>query len=162
MPLSRIVGGGEREAVGAAFDHARERIRKRHARRAAKRHVEGQPLAVPDAGESRPVDRAHVGGAEKRRAIAPCRADGDPGIAPHVVAEFVRDDEQRFVRREFVDQRIGERDTLGTEHAGDERIRLLRLAAHVEAEDLRVADAVSRRERSDPSLRGRPRAVRTC
>jgi len=49
------------------------------------------------------------------------------------VSELVRDDEQGLVVGERVDQRVGEDDALGPEDAGDESVRLLRLAAHVEA-----------------------------
>ena len=164
-PLGGIVRGGEGEAIGAPFDHARERVGDRHAGQLSDRHVEREAhrraRRSPDVAPGRAAHR-RVADEQRQRGERRAERDRDPRIAFDVVSEFVRHDEQRFVVGEFIEQRIGDRDAFGAEHAGHERVGFLRLTAHVEAQDRRAADAVARGERADALLRARLRAECIC
>ncbi len=79
----------------------------------------------------------------KKSTVARSCADADepPRVAIDVVAELVRDDELRLVLGEGRDQRVAEHDAMRAADAGDERVGLARLAAHVHPKNRRVADA---------------------
>ena len=76
------------------------------------------------------------------------RADRSPRILVDVVPELVRDDELGLVVGECLDERIAEHDPMRAADAGDEGVRLARLAGSCPSQNLGVADAEAARERA--------------
>jgi len=68
------------------------------------------------------------------------------------VPKFVGDHKLDFIGCKGFDERIAEHDTVGAEHAGNVRVGLLRLTAHIHAQNVDVIHAETFRETTQAFL----------